>query len=79
MPKLGAHRRSQAGHADRVPFADGDTKILVSFADALRQEANALGMTAIEYALWAASEKMRRAGRRLTGIFEVDDLRGEDV
>jgi hypothetical protein len=78
MPTLGAHHRHKAPPG-RVPFAGTETKILSDFADALRQEANALGMSSIEYALLAAGEKMRRAGRRLTGIFEIDDLRGEDA
>lgn len=78
MPRLAPYHRHKAPPA-RVPFAGTETKILPDFADALRQEANALGMNAIEYALWVASEKMRRAGRKLTGIFEADDLRGEDA
>lgn len=79
MPTLGAHHRSQTPRAQRVPFAGTDTRILSDFSDALRQEANALGMSAVEYSLLAASEKMRRAGRQLSGLFEIDDLRGEDA
>ena len=78
MPTLGAHHRHKAPPA-RVPFAGTETKILSDFSDALRQEANTLGMSAVEYTLLAASEKMRRAGRQLSGLFEIDDLRGEDT
>jgi hypothetical protein len=78
MPKLAPDRKWPKAKPDRVPFA-GDTKILAEFAEALRQEANAADMSAIEYCLLAASEKMRRTGRQLSGLFEVDDLRGEGL
>ncbi|MDO6963985.1 hypothetical protein [Rhizobium alvei] len=79
MPRFGAYHRSQATRADRVPFAGTDTRILSDFSEALHQEASRLGMSSVEYALLAASEKMQRAGRKLSGLFEIDDLSGEGI
>lgn len=78
MPRLGAHRRSQAAQADRVRFAGTEVKIIAGFAEALQSEAHRHGMSPVEFALWSAAERLQRAGRDFAGLFEPGDLPRED-
>lgn len=78
MPRVDPHHRPKPAPA-RVAIPAEPAAVMTGFHAALRDEAHKAGMTLIEYSLWAAAEKLMRAGRRFDGLFEPRDLDPEDA
>ena len=78
MPRLDPYHRHKAPPA-RVAIPAEPATVLTGFHAALREEAHKAGMSLIEFSLWAAAEKLMRAGRRFDGLFEPRDLDPEGL
>ncbi|TQX88445.1 MULTISPECIES: hypothetical protein [unclassified Rhizobium] len=58
----------------RVPVALRGANVTETFRDNLFDAANRAGMTANEYVLQAAAEKLKASGRQFSGLFRPGDI-----
>ncbi|MDL2401576.1 hypothetical protein PY650_24440 [Rhizobium calliandrae] len=67
-----------AGKTDRrerrVPVMLRGATVMEGFRESLFDAANRAGMTPNEFCLQAAAEKLKRAGRDFSGVFQPGDI-----
>ena len=62
-----------------VPVTLNDNRVTRSFREALFEAADRDGLTASEFALRAAAEKIKATGRQFSGVFRPGDVSREGV
>lgn len=66
---------ANAGRRERyVPVALHGARVMETFRETLFDAANRAGMTANEFVLQAAAEKLRASGREFSGLFHPGDV-----
>lgn len=58
----------------RAPVMLRGASVMTSYRDALFDASNRAGMTPNEFVLQAAGEKLKAAGREISGVFQPGDI-----
>lgn len=66
--------RKAAKRERRAPVMLRGATVMESFRDHLFDASNRAGMTANEFVLQAAAEKLKRNGRQFSGVFHPGDV-----